>query len=508
MRKRIFVHFLSKRFRTWQLFTERQRATDTTASLMSSMQAQQAQMTAAERQKAEDQSRAQEQQREELLRSERALAEAAARERAEAAEQNLRALLEQQKASGTEELEQRILAITQEKDRLVEEERRMSTLERTRLLEERDQIIEAERSKELDLTRQIQSLVDTNDSLSMQSEQKLRVLKLLSSVGDRLDRALKTSFSKWAKFSLACRGREAAQREKKRTVKRMLRILLGVQTDTLRGVMLRAFRVWERASTAERHLASISSSEAEVVAGLRGRVVELQEEMMALTSRQEGAASWVAERALNRELSSANHELQQRFSELQWRLLEVAKVPPAERKQLVNSVLLDREQEVARSRKEVRVLRDQVGVLERYLGLPLTDRPPLSPAGGGGGPATDTSPSQTDHFYSSNSNGNINGRGNNSGYDNAHRSGNNNRNQLEGQEDSPFHDPPSAGQSKFYRQKFQAGSKMTKQDALQVVLGEMQHLKAQNVGLKEDNARKGAEVSCEQCCAVLCCTVL
>lgn len=466
MRKRMFIHFLSKRFRVWQLFTERQRANDTTANMLTNFKAHADQMTATERKKAEEMIQEKERQREEYLLRERQLSEAAAKEREEQAEKNLQRLLEEHQLKGNEALEQKVLAITQEKERLMEEERRMSTLERNRLLEERDKLIQAEKDKERDLTLQIQTLVDTNGELSTRNERKLRVLKLLSSMGDRLDRAVKISFSKWVKFSIKSKQHEVAKKEEKKSIKRMLRILLGVHKESLREVIQRAFRQWERASTAEKYLSSISSNEAETIAGLRGKVVELQEEMMALTSKQEGAASWVAERALNRELSWANHDLQQRFSELQWRLLEVAKVPPAERKQLVNAVLLDREQEVAKSRKEVRVLREQVSALEKYLHMPLTDRPVVSPVGSKSDPATN-SPDK----YANNS-----------------RSGN----QFESE--TYLNDPPS-NQSKVYRQKFQIGNKMTKQDALQVVLSEMQHLKVQNLTLKEDNARKGSELA-------------
>mmetsp|Transcript_5904 Transcript_5904/g.9596 ORF Transcript_5904/g.9596 Transcript_5904/m.9596 type:complete len:1696 (-) Transcript_5904:1751-6838(-) len=470
MRKRMFVHFLSRRFRHWQLATERMRANDTAASLVTNMQAKAEQMTAAERKKAEDIILEKERLREEYLAKEKQIAEETAKERDAEAEKNLQRLLAEQKVRETELLEQKVLAITEEKERLMEEQRRMSTMEKEKLIEERDRIIEMEREKERDLTMQIQSLVDSNGEMSTQNEKRVRILKLLASMGDRLDRVVKISFSKWVKFSIGCKQHEAAKKEEKKTIKRMLRILLGVHKESLREVIQRAFRRWERFSTAEKYLSNISSNEAETIAGLRGKVVELQEEMMALTSKQEGAASWVAERALNRELSWANHDLQQRFSDLQWRLLEVAKVPPAERKQLVNAVLLDREQEVAKSRKEVRVLREQVAMLEKYLTMPLTERPTLSPAkGGSSDPATNSPDDRNEHPFG------------------GHK--------MHLESVGGAHQDPASNQSKFYRQKFQIGNKMTKQDALQVVLSEMQHLKVQNSSLKEDNARKGSELA-------------
>ena len=466
IRKRMFTNWLWKRFHTWQIFTERQRACDTTASLVSNMQAQQEQMTAAERKKAEEQLQEKERQREELLRKERLLAEEQAKERSNEAEKALQLLLEQQKRKDAELMEEKISAITAEKERLLAEERRASSVEKARLLEERDKIIEEERNKEKALAEKIQSLVLQNDSILSTNEKKRHIASLLNVIGHHLDIAVKISFSKWVKFAINCRNVEMSSKEKKKTIKRMLRILLGVQKSSVKDTLQRAFRRWERSSNADRYLSIISSNEAETIANLRGRVVELQEEMLELTSTNDNSASWVAERALNRELSSANHDLQQRFSDLQWRLLEVSKVPASERKQLVNAVLLDREQEIAKSRKEVRVLREQVVALEKYLRLPATERPIMKEN-------TNQGPETGDHDTKIKKHDSNKYKGN---YD-----------------DVDEHEHPP-NQSKFYRQKFQIGNKMTKQDALHVVLSEVKNLQYQNTTLKEDNIRKSTEV--------------
>jgi hypothetical protein len=71
-------------------------------------------------------------------------------------------------------------------------------------------------------------------------------------------------------------------------------------------------------------------------------------------------------------VSSANIDLHQRLSDLQAKMLEIAHVPSSERKQLVRDVLMDREEEVAKGRREIRSLREQIVRLEMALLNPLT----------------------------------------------------------------------------------------------------------------------------------------
>ena len=59
---------------------------------------------------------------------------------------------------------------------------------------------------------------------------------------------------------------------------------------------------------------------------------------------------------------------------LQLNLLEMARVPASERKRLVNDVLLERENEVLRARKECRVLKEQIEALNQAM-RPGTTRP-------------------------------------------------------------------------------------------------------------------------------------
>lgn len=187
--------------------------------------------------------------------------------------------------------------------------------------------------------------------------------------------------------------------------------------------------------------------------------MQLQEELQIVTSREEGAASWVAERALNRELTAANHELEGLLSELQRRLLGSE---AGSGEGVVRAVLQDRE-----SRREARVLREQVMALQGFLALPLTDRPrPEAPVEG---PATEEQQGR--------------------------------RSQDRSSKKKKLIAAAATPSENLHRQKLQkaggaSGGKlmMTREDALQVVLDELGHLRAQCAGLKADSARRGAEV--------------
>lgn len=71
-----------------------------------------------------------------------------------------------------------------------------------------------------------------------------------------------------------------------------------------------------------------------------------------------------AERALNRELISLNIDLQHKLINIENKLLEIIKIPLNERKQLVCDVLLERENEIMKLRRENRTLKEQIHRLE------------------------------------------------------------------------------------------------------------------------------------------------
>jgi hypothetical protein len=68
--------------------------------------------------------------------------------------------------------------------------------------------------------------------------------------------------------------------------------------------------------------------------------------------------------ALFRELTNSNAELVASLNDMQVQLLNTARIPSAEGKKLVRDVMMSRESELSRSRREVRALRDRIGQLE------------------------------------------------------------------------------------------------------------------------------------------------
>jgi hypothetical protein len=66
----------------------------------------------------------------------------------------------------------------------------------------------------------------------------------------------------------------------------------------------------------------------------------------------------------HRELTFANTELYSSLSESQHQMLQMARVPSGEGKKLVRDVLMSREAELSRSRREAKALRDRIEYLE------------------------------------------------------------------------------------------------------------------------------------------------
>lgn len=67
---------------------------------------------------------------------------------------------------------------------------------------------------------------------------------------------------------------------------------------------------------------------------------------------------------MHRELTNSNTQMVASLNEMQAQLLNAARIPSAEGKKLVRDVMMSRESELARSRREVRSLRDRIGQLE------------------------------------------------------------------------------------------------------------------------------------------------
>lgn len=197
----------------------------------------------------------------------------------------------------------------------------------------------------------------------------------------------------------------------------------------------------------------------------------------------------------DRELSAVNIDLQQRLSDIQSTLLEVAKVPAAERKQIVREVLLDRENEVSKSRREVRSLREQVGRLEMALKNPRHHQE-SSVSEGGEKPkekkkSSRNSSNQRKHGYS-HSSSSSNQQDSNAWRRLGYAGG-----PGESEDDDEGEESPTTRRMEGLREDGGSNSQkhLSKSDAMKIVVNELRHLQYKCSELEDDKSRLGQQVT-------------
>lgn len=103
------------------------------------------------------------------------------------------------------------------------------------------------------------------------------------------------------------------------------------------------------------------------LAQLKLSVLQLQAQVQEQANNDHNIAALAAEKALNRELTATNNELRQSVQNLQLQLMEMCNVSLAKRRDVVLHSLLDKEEEVARSKKEVKLLRAELEQLRNIV---------------------------------------------------------------------------------------------------------------------------------------------
>lgn len=191
---------------------------------------------------------------------------------------------------------------------------------------------------------------------------------------------------------------------------------------------------------------------------------------------------------------AVNIDLQQRLSDLQTTLLEVAKVPVSDRKQIVREVLLDRENEVSKSRREVRSLREQIGRLELALRNPDNVVP------------------QTEEGIKYKGNKQTKGKDNsltNKSTSQQIRSTKGRKyasqNDSDSDDDKTSYDRGSGRMSEYARWNEPDRNEerqLSKQEAMRIVVSELRTLQHKCEDLKLDKIRLGQQVSCS-CCHII-----
>mmetsp|Transcript_20025 Transcript_20025/g.28760 ORF Transcript_20025/g.28760 Transcript_20025/m.28760 type:complete len:1080 (+) Transcript_20025:95-3334(+) len=243
------------------------------------------------------------------------------------------------------------------------------------LRSEKERIEEEKVHKEGELVSEINNLLRRNTLLQEKgfedvtlAKKKLVILKLFFTHGQHMEQKKRSYFSRWHRNANQFQQVKSALSSRRKQLMRVLR--LQTTGSLARRLMNRAFRTWERNCLRIYEAVLRDATQEGDIRALKSRILELQEELHVISSSDSAASGLLAERALNREVTAVNIDLEQRLSDIQMRLLEVAGVPPSERKQIVREVLLDRENEVRKARKEIRTLKEQVARLELSLKSP------------------------------------------------------------------------------------------------------------------------------------------
>ena len=127
-----------------------------------------------------------------------------------------------------------------------------------------------------------------------------------------------------------------------------------------------AWRRWRRLITHPEEFDESSAEEKigksyhdKVVRELKGKVGELEERLHEISVVSDVDAALIAEKALNRELQTANIGLREDVHTLRGQVLDLTKAPPPERARMV-SELLARVEEFKQANREIRALREQL----------------------------------------------------------------------------------------------------------------------------------------------------
>jgi hypothetical protein len=294
------------------------------------------------------------------------------------------------------EKEQRIRELEEENEEVkrlemkTKNEIELRYLEELRGMQERFQFLEQEGREE-----------------RLRNDQKIFLLRCERSNQKRSEFNVKYGLQKWKRFVEAMRERVKRKQLKERqlhrfdppsplpffTLDRLLRLL---DSNSTRRSVTKAFYQWNKLiflslvpppSSSSSSSSHLSSNQA-LITSLQSQILSLKEELFLFTSYDNslhssssssspssGATKMMtltsltsqlhAERILNRELISTNLDLQNKLINTENRLVEILKVyPPQQRKQLVCEVLMERENEIMRLRKENRSLKEQIRRLE------------------------------------------------------------------------------------------------------------------------------------------------
>lgn len=176
---------------------------------------------------------------------------------------------------------------------------------------------------------------------------------------------VQAAFKRWAFMALSFRNSRAASSSRARQLRRVLSIV----TSGVNRLLLKAFRKWSdsavRAALCRAQALSLSSQQE--LLRLREQCKASGEQLRDIAKGSDVYASLLAEKALNRELTSSNIQLFDTLNDAQLRLLEMARIPTSEGKKLVRDVIMTREGELGRARREARALRERIDHLEGVL---------------------------------------------------------------------------------------------------------------------------------------------
>lgn len=186
--------------------------------------------------------------------------------------------------------------------------------------------------------------------------------KVLTRMLDLYRVKVQSAFKRWAFMALSFNNSRIAIAVRMKQLKRVLNLV----SNGVARLIHKAFRKWiDTALRTELMKAkTFSLSSQQELLRLREQCKSSSEQLRDVAKGSDVFASLLAEKALNRELTSSNIQLFDTLNEAQLRVLEMAKIPTAEGKKLVRDVIMTREGELARSRREVRALRERIEHLE------------------------------------------------------------------------------------------------------------------------------------------------
>lgn len=173
---------------------------------------------------------------------------------------------------------------------------------------------------------------------------------------------VQSAFKRWAFMTMSFNTNRSANKNQKKQLKRLVYVVCSGELRSLH----RAFRKWNNNCLRDaltRSRSTYLGSQRELLR-LREQCKAANEDLRDIAKGSDLYASLLAEKALNRELTSSNIQLFDSLNEAQLQVLEMAKIPTSEGKKLVRDVIISREGELARSRREVRALKERVEHLE------------------------------------------------------------------------------------------------------------------------------------------------